>query len=52
VALLVLSGKGAKLPRKIMITIYRGMENPQVGIQISSPIQILSKIGFSLFVEG
>jgi hypothetical protein len=37
VALLVLSGKGAKLPRKLRITVHQGTENPQIGIQFSRP---------------
>jgi hypothetical protein len=52
VALLVLSGKGAKLPRKLRITVYRVIENPQIDIQFSLPIKIFFTIGFSHLVEG
>jgi hypothetical protein len=38
VASLILSGKAAKLPSKLRITVHRGMENPQIGIQFSLPI--------------
>jgi hypothetical protein len=38
VALLVSSGKGAKWPSNLRITVHRGMENSQIGIQFSLPI--------------
>jgi hypothetical protein len=51
VTLLVLSGKGDKLPRKLRITVHLGHKNRQVGIWISLSIWIQFKFGFSHILE-
>jgi hypothetical protein len=38
VALLILSGKGAKLPSKHRVIVHRDMKNPHIGTQISLSI--------------
>jgi hypothetical protein len=52
VALLVLSGKGVNLLRKLRITIHPRHKNLQVGIWISFSIWIQFTFGFSHILEG
>jgi hypothetical protein len=51
VALLVLSGKGAKLPSKLRVTVHREMRILQIGIRISPSIWVQFKNGFSHYLE-
>jgi hypothetical protein len=49
--LLIFSGKGAKLPSKLRITVHRDMKILQIGIWISPSIWVQFKIGFSHYLE-
>jgi hypothetical protein len=51
-ALLVLSGKGFKLPRKVRITVHRDMDFSQLGTWISPSNWTKFKFGFSQVLEG
>jgi hypothetical protein len=51
VALLVLSGKCAKLPSKLGVTVHRDKKILQIGIWISPSFWVQFKIGFSQILE-